>query len=50
MFGYVTSMNIFQFVHIFIDNKLDHQTPAMLERVTDHLWNWSEFLSHHVRL
>ena len=48
-FGYVASMNIFQFVHNFIDIKLDHQTPAMLERVTDHHWNWSEFLSHHIQ-
>ena len=50
MYGYVTSMNIFQFIHNFIDFKLDHQTPAMLESITDHRWNWSEFLSHHIQL
>lgn len=47
--GYVTSLNIFQFIHNFIDLKCDHQTPAMLESVTEHRWNWHEFLSHHVQ-
>lgn len=42
-FGYINSMNIFQFINSFIDIKLVHQTPAMLERVTDHHWNWSDF-------
>lgn len=50
VFGYVTSLNIFQFVHNFIDLKCDHQTPAMLESITEHRWNWDEFLSHHVQL
>lgn len=48
--GYITSLNIFQFVHNFIEIKNDRQSPAMLESITDHLWNWREFLSHHVQL
>ena len=48
--GYMTSLNIFQFVHNFIDVKYDHQTPAMLESITEHRWNWYEFLSHHIQL
>jgi len=50
VFGYKTSLNIFQFVHNFIDLKYDHQTPAMLESITEHRWNWYEFLSHHIQL
>jgi IS1 family transposase len=50
VFGYVAAMNIFQFVQNFIDLKKDSQTPAMLESITDHRWNWKEFLSHHLQL
>ena len=48
--GYIMALNIFQFVHNFIDVKLNHQSPAMLESITDHIWNRSEFLSYHVQL
>ena len=48
--GYTTALNIFQFVHNFIDIKHNRQSPAMLESITDHIWNWSEFLSYHVQL
>jgi IS1 family transposase len=48
--GYIASLNIFQFVHNFIEIKTDSQSPAMLESITDHQWNWTEFLSHHVQL
>ena len=47
--GYITTLNIFQFVHNFIDIKLDHQSPAMIEGITDHLWNWTDFLTYHVQ-
>jgi IS1 family transposase len=50
IFGYIASLNIFQFVHNFIEIKNERQSPAMMESVTDHLWNWSEFLCHHVQL
>ncbi|NLL11169.1 MAG: IS1 family transposase, partial [Methanomicrobiales archaeon] len=36
--------------HNFIEVKNDRQSPAMIESITDHLWNWQEFLSHHVQL
>jgi len=48
--GYVAALSIFQFVHNFIDPKQGQQSPAMLESITDHLWNWMEFLCHHVQL
>lgn len=48
--GYIASLNIFQFVHNFIEIKTDRQSPAMMESITDHLWNWEEFLNHHVQL
>ena len=48
--GFIAVLNIFQFVHNFIEVKNDRQTPAMIESITDHLWNWQEFFSHHVQL
>lgn len=48
--GYVAALNTFQFVHNFIDIKHDRQSPAMLESITDHTWDWMEFLIHHVQL
>jgi hypothetical protein len=48
--GFIAALNIFQFVHNFIEVKNDRQSPAMIESITDHLWNWQEFLSHHVQL
>lgn len=48
--GYVAALNTFQFVHNFIDVKKDHKSPAMMEGVTDHLWNWTEFLKYHLQL
>lgn len=48
--GYIASLNIFQFVHNFIEIKIDQKSPAMMESVTDHIWNWEEFLSHHLQL
>lgn len=46
---FIASLNIFQFVHNFIEVKSSHKSPAMLESITDHLWNWSEFLNYHVQ-
>jgi len=40
--GYITTLNISQFVHNFIDIKYNCQSPTMLESVTDHLWIWGE--------
>ena len=48
--GYITALNIFQFVHNFIDIKQSRQSPAMLESITDHQWNWTKFLTYHVQL
>ena len=48
--GYIMSLNIFQFVNNFIEIKHNRQSPAMIEGITDHLWSWKEFLSHHVQL
>ena len=48
--GYLASLNIFQFVHNFIETNINRQSPAMIENITDHLWNWNEFLNHHVQL
>lgn len=31
------------FVHNFIDITRERQSPVMIEVITDHLWNWTDF-------
>ena len=50
MKGYTTALNIFQFVHNFIGIKHNRQSPAILESITYHIWNWSELLRYHFQL
>ena len=38
------AMDTFQFYWNFINNFQRRGSPAMLERLTDHVWTWHEFL------
>lgn len=47
----IDALNLFQFVNNFIDLKKNNRmTPAMIENISDHVWSWGEFLSHHIQL
>lgn len=41
------SLHVFQFYWNFINEFERKTSPAMLEGVTDHLWNWHDFLMFH---
>jgi len=47
----INALDLFQFVNNFIDlKKNNRKTPAMIEKISDHVWTWGEFLSHHIQL
>ena len=47
----INALDLFQFVNNFIDLKKNkRKTPAMIEKISDHVWSWGEFLSHHIQL
>lgn len=47
----INALDLFQFVNNFIDLKKNkRKTPAMIEKISDHIWTWGEFLSHHIQL
>jgi len=51
VFSCINALNLFQFVNNFIDLKKNNlKTPAMIEKISDHVWTWGEFLSHHIQL
>ena len=51
VFSCINALNLFQFVNNFIDLKKNKRnTPAMIEKISDHVWTWGEFLSHHIQL
>ena len=42
-----SSLELFQFYWNFINNFRRGTSPAMTERLTDHLWTWHDFLIYH---
>lgn len=41
------ALHLFQFYWNFINEFKRDTSPAMVEGLTDHLWNWREFLMYH---
>ena len=40
-------LHIFQFYWNFINEFKSGYSPAMIEGLTDHIWNWKQFLMFH---
>ena len=45
--GHMALFELFQFYWNFINEFRRGISPAMLEGLTDHPWNWHEFLMYH---
>ena len=42
-----SAIHLFQFYWNFINEFKRASSPAMMVRLTDHLWSWHEFLMYH---
>jgi hypothetical protein len=47
IFNLNSVLNFFHFYWNFINNYQRIETPAMLEKISNHPWSWDEFLTFH---
>ena len=41
------AVEVIQFYWNFMNPLYDSMTPGMIESLTDHVWSWDDFLTHH---